>query len=97
MKIILSEAAKATRHKSPKSSNIAEVIYDAESSTLYVKFHGSGWYSYANVPAEEHGKLITAESIGKQFHAAIRSKYQGVKVDLQEITEIEYLGEHTTP
>ena len=77
----------ATVSREFRSSNIDAVAYDPPTSTLYVKFHASGWYAYKNVRQEDHDNLIAAESVGKHFHAAIRSKYLGVRVEIKEIEE----------
>ncbi len=68
--------------KPVKSSNIAAVGYDPDDQTLHVKFKESGAvYTYADVPADDHEALMGADSIGKHFHANIRSKFNGNKVE----------------
>jgi hypothetical protein len=63
---------------------IAKIAYETESMALYVKFHKAGWFRYDGVPEHEHQAFIAAPSIGSHFHHAIRSKYQGVRVDVAE-------------
>ena len=55
------------------SSSIAAVGYDAESSTLTVRFTNGSTYEYAGVPAEVHAELLQQPSIGKYFHKAVRN------------------------
>ena len=62
------------------SSNIDSVGYDTENSNLYVKFIGSGTYEYANVPEHVYNDLLNADSVGKYFHANIRSSYSYKKI-----------------
>ena len=68
--------------KPVESSNIAAVGYDPDGQTLHVKFKGSGQvYTYADVAPEQHEALMGADSIGTHFHANIRSKIKGTKVE----------------
>lgn len=78
--------------KEVESSNIAKIGYDNATETLYVKFKGSGLYSYAGVPEEDFQFLLEAEaageSVGKRFATRIRKNpnYVGVRVteDVEE-------------
>lgn len=57
-----------------KSSQIASVGYDPEKQVLEIEFrHGGNIYHYANVPPEKHAALMASDSIGKHFHAHIRT------------------------
>jgi hypothetical protein len=69
-----------------KSEAINQIEYDAESCTLFIEFHDTGWYSYAGVPPEVHEELMTARSIGTYFNQKIRNVYPETKIvscDLQ--------------
>lgn len=57
------------------SSDLASVSYDAASSTLYVRFHKGGTYSYSNVPESVYHALMNAPSKGQYFRANIRKSY----------------------
>jgi len=66
---------------SVSSSNIASVGYDKKTSTLEVEFKGGGIYQYYNVPATVHAGFLSAESVGKHFHANVKNggyKYKKV-------------------
>lgn len=60
-----------------KSGTISHVGYDKESSTLTVRFTHGGTYEYPGVPESAYEALVAAESIGKHFHANIRSQFAG--------------------
>jgi len=62
------------------STNIARIGYDAAKQLLFVKFVGSGWYAYRDVPADKHKEFLESESKGKHFHAKIRPNYLFAKV-----------------
>lgn len=65
--------------KPVKSSNISAIGYDAETKTLTVQFSSGGKHSYAGVPPETHQAMMSAESIGKYFHAKIRNTFRSTK------------------
>jgi hypothetical protein len=57
------------------STAIQSVGHDAATKTLHVRFHsGEKTYRYENVTAEEHSRLMSAESLGKHFAKHIRAK-----------------------
>jgi hypothetical protein len=61
-----------------ESSQISEVGYDADTSTLGIrflpgKFSAASEYHYANVPPDVHGSLVTADSVGRYFGQNIKS------------------------
>jgi hypothetical protein len=60
-----------------KSSTISHVGYDKEASTLTIRFTHGGTYEYPGVPESTYEALRAAESIGKHFHAHIRTQYAG--------------------
>jgi len=59
---------------SVKSSNILASAY--EKNILYVMFKNGGVYYYSDVEESIFSQLITAVSVGKFFHASIRSAYK---------------------
>lgn len=63
------------------SSNIEKIGHDPASKTLGVLFKGGALWHYFNVAAEQHARLMNAESIGKHFGAHIRSKHEAKRVD----------------
>ena len=58
------------------SEAIAEIRYDAERSTMFVRFVDGEWYSYFDVPAQVHEDFVAAESHGRFFHDHIRDRYR---------------------
>lgn len=62
------------------SGNLAEVGYDNELETLEVQFRHGGVYQYFNVPAFMHGRLMTADSLGRFFNAEIKGHYPEAKL-----------------
>lgn len=58
-----------------QSSNIDAVGYDPETQTLSVRFHSGDTFHYAGVPPGEYQDLISAGSIGGQFHRRIKGRY----------------------
>jgi len=58
------------------SEAIAEIRYDAERSTMLVRFVDGEWYSYFNVPAGVYKAFVAAESHGRFFHDHIRDKFR---------------------
>lgn len=73
-----------------ESTQIHAIGYSPETKTLAIQFKsktGPGsTYHYAGVPPEEHAALIGADSIGKQFGASIKGRYQFKKQDEQQAT-----------
>lgn len=59
-----------------KSSNIKAVGYDPQSRALTVEFHSGAQHRYDDVPPEHHQGLIEADSVGKYFHANVRSAFK---------------------
>lgn len=62
-----------------ESSNIESVGHDG--SRMIVRFKNGGTFHYSGVTAEQHAEMLAAESLGKYFHARIRGKFPGVKVE----------------
>lgn len=65
-----------------KSSNIAELGYDAATSTMAVGFSGSGRYFFGGVPRETFDGLLKADSKGSYFAKNVRGRYPSRRVDL---------------
>jgi hypothetical protein len=55
------------------SSNVASVGYDAATRTLAVEFSNGGVYEYDDVPADVADALMQSGSVGRAFHATIKS------------------------
>ena len=68
------------RRTPANSSNIAEIGYDPDTSTLEIKFHNGGVYQYVNVPSEIHIGLMNAASKGSYFHRCIRERYRTTRI-----------------
>lgn len=68
-----------TQLKPVKSSNIEAVGHDADKNELHVKFKGGGIHIYSGVTPDVHNNFVNADSIGKHFHANIRSKFPSRK------------------
>jgi hypothetical protein len=62
------------------SSSIAAVGFDAEVSTLFVRFHSGGTYRYFGVPASVHAAFVEAESMGAFLQTEIRPRYPAERV-----------------
>lgn len=58
-----------------ESEAIAEIAYDAQTSTMFVRFAHGGWYSYFAIPERVYDDFLTAESHGRFFHDRIRDHY----------------------
>jgi len=63
-----------------KSSNIKSAGYDLKAGTMRVKFGNGTEYDYP-VGLEVFNEFIAAKSQGKYFHAVIKGKYTGTKVE----------------
>ncbi len=87
-----------------ESSNIAAIAYtagDPESSagTLFIRFRTGTEYSYKDFPNQLAEDFFQADSVGKFFHANIRSQYPGEASvsDPEDISEVEKLQELGVP
>lgn len=58
------------------SSTIRSVGYDEGTRTLEVEFNNGSTYQYDDVPAKEYRALLSAESVGKQFHKSIKPNFK---------------------
>lgn len=59
-----------------KSSFLASVGYNAESSTLEVEFKSGRVYQYFGVIPETHNAMIGADSVGAYYSRAVSGKYE---------------------
>jgi hypothetical protein len=57
------------------SEAIAQIEYDADAATLFVRFTSGEWYAYLGVPAPVHAAFVAAESKGRFFQDHIRDRY----------------------
>lgn len=62
--------------RSLDSRSLAAVGYDETSRTLEVAFVNGSVYQYHDVPAGVFAALLSAESAGRYFNAAIRTRYR---------------------
>ena len=60
-------------HPVPDSSTIQKLEHDSDGNVLTVHFKSGGVYQYPGVSASEFEALRTAPSVGKHFHAHIKS------------------------
>lgn len=66
-------------HTLVKSSNLKSIYYDKETSTLEVRFNGSGEYHFFDVPEIVYQKFYNSASKGKFFAENVKNKYRFVK------------------
>jgi hypothetical protein len=62
-----------------KSSTIDSVGYEPAHQLLKIKFKSGGTYHFEGVSADQHQKLITAESVGKYFHKHIKGAFKSMR------------------
>jgi hypothetical protein len=74
------EAARAAVMPLVESSLIGEIEYDAEARLLYLCFHTTGWYVYADVPPDTYEELLAAPSKGVYFNDEIRGAFSEGKL-----------------
>jgi len=67
-----------------QSSNIAEVGYSEETSTLYVTFKNGGMYAYFEVPKEIYNDFLQASSLGSYFFRNIKGAYACEKLNIEK-------------
>lgn len=61
--------------KSVYSSNVAEIGYDEDASTLHVIYNGGRHAVYHGVPKKTADAVLSAPSIGEAMHAEVRGKF----------------------
>ncbi|MFD1612780.1 KTSC domain-containing protein [Sphingomonas tabacisoli] len=57
------------------SEAVAQIEYDEDSRTLFVRFTSGEWYGYLGVPARVHAAFLASESKGRFFQERIRDRY----------------------
>lgn len=57
------------------SSNVSEVGYNDNNSTLYVRFNNNTLYQYFGVPKIEYEGLLYAPSVGSYLYRNIKGIY----------------------
>ena len=63
------------RRESVKSSLIASLGFESETSTLEVEFTSGAVWQYYDVPESVYYDMIGSESVGRYFHANIKRQY----------------------
>ncbi len=63
------------------SSAITRVDYDPDTLTLVVTFTSRISWAYFGVAEETAAELVTAESVGRYFHAHIKAQYEAEKCE----------------
>lgn len=63
------------------SSNIAELGYDVDNQTVYVRFLNNTLYIYKGVPQYEYEGLHNAPSIGSYLHRNFKNVYPYERVE----------------
>ena len=63
-----------------KSSNIADVSYDAQSNTMSVTFRDGSTYNYFDVPQEAYMRFMDAASKGSYFASYIKNNFSHTKI-----------------
>lgn len=69
-----------------ESSNIHSIGYDPATRTMRIAFRdrkngATRLYEYQGVSPVEHAALIKADSVGGHFHAHVRHRYIGTRVE----------------
>jgi hypothetical protein len=65
-----------------ESSNIATVYYDADTLSLYVKFHNGSIAAYTGVAKVTYETLIEAQSVGRTYNQLIKGRFRGLNGDV---------------
>ena len=63
------------------SAALAQIGYDADSRTLFIRFREGGLYAYLDVPPATVQALGEAPSKGAFFHAEIDPAFRYVRLD----------------
>lgn len=67
-------------HDITRSSMLSHMEYDPEKKELVLTFSKGGMYKYFDVPKAIYDGLLGADSIGKYFLAAIKSRFEEEKL-----------------
>lgn len=76
------------------SSNVKEIGYEAVKRELHIVFT-SGYYKFADVPAELHADMMKSPSVGAFFALNIKGKYVSTKMMAQGITAADVVAADT--
>jgi hypothetical protein len=63
------------------SSNVAEIGYDADSQTVFVRFLDNSLYIYKGVPPFDYEGLLNASSIGSYLHRNFKNVYAYERIE----------------
>jgi hypothetical protein len=63
---------------------IASVGYDGSAKTMDIEFRSGRLYRFFTVPADAHGALMSADSIGRYFNTKIRDQFPSREIDFKE-------------
>lgn len=63
-----------------QSSHIAAYGFDPDANTLRIEFKSGKTFDYAGVDAAKYERLRGCASVGKFFHAEIKSQHQATPV-----------------
>lgn len=63
------------------SSNVAEVGYDENTQTMYVRFLNQSMYIYKGVPLNEFENLLNAPSVGSYLHRNFKNVYPYERIE----------------
>lgn len=74
------------RRQTVSSTNIREVAW--HNKVLYVTFNKGGIYAYEGVSEDEFEGLVSADSVGKHFHAYIKPSFEARQIDTLELRAI---------
>lgn len=64
-----------------ESSNVAEVGYDENDKTVYVRFLNQSLYIYKGVPESEFENLKNAPSVGSYLHRNFKNVYPYERIE----------------
>jgi len=64
-----------------RSSMIKCAIYVPDEQVMFIQFESDVWYQFIEVPSLVFTTMVTAESVGKYFHAVVKGKYESRAVE----------------
>lgn len=77
-------STRVKKYTKDQSSNVAEISYNPEDSSLEVEFHSGKRYRYLDVPVMVFDYAITVPSIGKFVSTDIVRVFNGVPMDKRD-------------
>lgn len=72
------------KYTKDQSSNVAEISYNPEDSSLEVEFHSGKRYRYPDVPVTVFEAAVECPSIGKFVSTHIVRVFNGVPMDKRD-------------